>query len=193
MAAFFVLFLYFLVIVVPVSKTGYLLFLGFHPVPDYDTGMIRQPIFRKKAAGFTLIELMIAVAIVGILASIAIPSYTSYVQRSKRTEAMVALMQVAQMQEKFYSQNLRYADSRATLGVSANTENDLYAITIAGTKSGGGVCTNTVDNACITYTATATAKSTASQYQDTDCRAFTLTNTGLKASTDSGGNASACW
>ncbi len=165
--------------------------------------MTHLKIKNKKASGFTLIELMIVVAIVGILSSIAYPSYTKYVQKSKRTEAMVALMQAAQLQEKFFSQNLRYAPSQSVLGVSATTENGFYAITITGRKSGSttdGSCDNTTANACISYTLKATAL--ASQLQDTDCREFTLKNTGEKKSkgVDSSGtlnsanNASGtCW
>ncbi|HEC04693.1 MAG TPA: type IV pilin protein [Thiothrix sp.] len=162
--------------------------------------MTHLKIKNKKASGFTLIELMIVVAIVGILSSIAYPSYTKYVQKSKRTEAMVALMQAAQQQEKFFSQNLRYAPSATALGVNTSTENGLYTISITGKKSDGTTCDNTTANACISFTLKATAL--ASQLHDTDCREFTLKNTGEKKSkgVDSSGtlnsanNASGtCW
>ena len=64
---------------------------------------------KPKSAGMTLIELMIVVAIVALLASIAVPSYRQYVLRANRTEATTALLQLAAAQEKFYLQNNTYA------------------------------------------------------------------------------------
>lgn len=61
-----------------------------------------------RASGFTLIEMMITVAIVGILAAIAYPQYVEYVQRGKRTECRAALLLSAQKMEKFYSNNNTY-------------------------------------------------------------------------------------
>ena len=64
---------------------------------------------KPKSAGMTLIELMIVVAIVALLASIAVPSYRQYVLRANRIEATTALLQLAAAQEKFYLQNNTYA------------------------------------------------------------------------------------
>lgn len=131
---------------------------------------------------------MIVVAIIGILASIAYPSYTKYVQKSKRTDAMVALMQAAQQQEKYFSQNLKYAFDEETLygladGTAVESENDLYTITVTGMGMNAGAaatCTSAI--ACTSYTITAAAKSSESQTHDHDCREFTITNVGVKDS-----------
>ena len=58
---------------------------------------------QKNNHGFTLIELMIVVAIIGLLASIAYPSYQEYVRRGARAEARAAIMQMAQLQERYFT------------------------------------------------------------------------------------------
>ena len=64
----------------------------------------------KKQAGFTLIELMITVAIVGLLASIAYPSYTTYVRKSNRTAAKAQILDIANRQQQYLLANRTYAD-----------------------------------------------------------------------------------
>ena len=65
----------------------------------------------QKMFGFTLIELMIVVAIVGILAAVAYPSYQRYVQDSRRSDARANLVQLAQFMERYYTANGRYVDA----------------------------------------------------------------------------------
>lgn len=69
--------------------------------------------------GFTLIELVIVVAIVGILTAIGLPSYRDYVVRTNRVEAKTALATLTMAQERFYSVNNRYAANVASLGAAA--------------------------------------------------------------------------
>ena len=68
---------------------------------------------RKPTYGFTLIEVMITVAIVGILAAVALPSYTSYIARAHRADARTQLVQAAQYMQRFYAANDSYATDRA--------------------------------------------------------------------------------
>jgi type IV pilus assembly protein PilE len=65
-------------------------------------------------SGFTLIELMVTVAIVAVLARIALPSYTSYIARAQRADARTQLLQVAQFMQRFYAANDSYLEDRAT-------------------------------------------------------------------------------
>ncbi|MFC3608768.1 type IV pilin protein [Stutzerimonas tarimensis] len=65
--------------------------------------------------GFTLIEMMIAVAILGVLVAIAYPSYTEHVSKGKRAEAKAALMEAAQNLERYFSVNGSYVDSGGDL------------------------------------------------------------------------------
>ncbi len=72
----------------------------------------------RRNSGFTLIELMITVAIVAILAAIAYPSYKQYVIRANRSEAQAYLMDLSQRQQQYLMDARAYADSVTTLGVS---------------------------------------------------------------------------
>ncbi len=97
----------------------------------------------RKNAGFTLIELMVVVAIVGILASIAIPAYSKYIQRGDLVEATQALSQYRVQMEQYYQDNHTYANGGAC-GVAAPALVN-FVLTCASANAGQ------------TYTATTTA------------------------------------
>ena len=81
-------------------------------------------IFSTKNKGFTLIELMVAIAIVGILAAIAYPSYVDSVRKARRADAQAALTEVAQKLEAYYAKNATYTTDMQDLGYfSANGNN----------------------------------------------------------------------
>lgn len=143
--------------------------------------MYYQSINRNKKSGFTLIELMIVVAIVAVLAAIAIPSYSSYVMRGKRAEGRAYLMDAAALLERYYSDNNVYA-------TAANTMPGTVA-TAAGATSESGYYTGsmTVSTPFQTYTIIATQN-----FNDTDCGNLTLTHDGTKGNTGSS-SVSDCW
>ncbi len=135
-----------------------------------------------KQKGFSLIELMMTVAIIGILGSIALPSYMSYVKKSKRTEAKTELLRIAQLQESHFVENLSYAKALNNGLGFANaaeiTETGLYSITTLGTPTS---CNGTSANPCTGYNVVAQPVSGKGQDKDDACaQGFVISNTGLK-------------
>jgi type IV pilus assembly protein PilE len=101
-------------------------------------------IILEKKAGFTLIEVMITVAIVGILAAVALPSYTDYVRRSKVPEATSALADMRMKMEQYFQDNRTYAGGCAVATTTAKYFSyacadgaTIYGITATGAPSQG--------------------------------------------------------
>ncbi|MCG9695994.1 type IV pilin protein [Shewanella sp. Isolate11] len=129
---------------------------------------------KLKLKGFTLIEVMIVVAIIGILAAIAYPSYIDYITKSARSEGVAAVMRIANLQEQYYMDNRAYATDMTDLGLGASpfvTEHGHYSVASAGTSS---------------FTITATAQG-AQASRDSTCGTITMTSAGAK------GPATECW
>ena len=135
---------------------------------------------RKKITGFTLIELMIAVAIVGIIAAIALPSYQNYVMQSNRAVAKAILYENAQFMEQFYTENNRYDQD---LGGNA-----VVLPIVQSPRTGAAqynIAFQIVNNASFTLQATPVGTMAGDI-----CGTFTLTNTGLQGA---GGDVATCW
>ncbi len=133
---------------------------------------------KSSVGGFTLIELMITVAIIGILMVIALPSYRSYVERSNRSAAASYLLEVANMQERNFLDERAYATSMADLGASPPAE-----------VSANYTVTTTADNAATPPSYLVSAAPTGNQSGDA-CGTLTLNHLGVKGHT---AGASRCW
>ena len=140
----------------------------------------------KHQIGFTLIELMITVAVIAILSAVAYPSYTSYIQRGWRADARVVLLNNAQFMARFYSQNLAYVNSDGT----APTLPVVQAPTDGAAKYGIAV---TAQAATSTVPAGFTLTATPSGWSDAKCGNLTINQLGVKGATATGAVASDCW
>jgi len=130
----------------------------------------------KKRKGFTLIELMIVVAIIGVVSAIAFPSYNAYMIQSRRGDAMRSLARIADLQERYYLQNNTYATTLALLNVTSPiTPLGYYTLTIPTANVTG-------------FTITATAIDI--QVADIKCLTLSIDSTDLKTSTPAGNQ---CW
>jgi type IV pilus assembly protein PilE len=140
---------------------------------------------KSAARGFTLIELMITVAIVAVLATIATASYTTQIQKSRRTDARSALLDLASREEKLFSTTNAYSPNLTDLGYpNAPVGSGYYTVAI--------VSPDPAQSATIpTYLITATAIS--SQVGDTQCATLSINQTGLQMSTPTTTPASTCW
>lgn len=134
----------------------------------------------KKLAGFTLIELMITVAIVAILAAIALPSYTRYIVRSNRAAAQGYMLEVSGLQQRYLLDARAYAADLATLNTTAPANvAPNYAVATAPNPPASAPG----------FTVTATPIN-AQLARDTDCKTLTVDQAGTKTASGTG---SKCW
>lgn len=89
----------------------------------------------KPQQGFSLIELMIVVAVIGILAAVAYPAYQDYVIRAKRADAMNALSKVRIEQEKYRANNVAFTATLSDLGLSSNSPDGYWTISLVSTAT----------------------------------------------------------
>lgn len=132
--------------------------------------------------GFTLIELMITVAIVGILAAVALPSYQSYVARGHRAAARAQLVQAAQYMQRFYAANDRYDADRSGTGIWGIIPPSLRVSPADGTAlyeiSDTGANASSADATTFTLIMRPIGGRT---MENDDCGAFSLTQSGIKS------------
>ncbi len=151
--------------------------------------VLTEQSMKRTERGFTLIEMMIVVAIIGILAAIAYPSYDEYVKRGNRTEGQALLSDASARQERYFGQNNAYITSDADiakLGLkNGNTsETGKYELAVEVITDGGSP-PRPIDGG---YTLTAKQK-----FGDTKCGNLTLNALGAKDRSGSGKTAAECW
>lgn len=138
---------------------------------------------RQK--GFTLVELMVTVAVIGILAGVAYPSYKDYVYKARHSDAYDCLVDASQRQEEFFYNNNTYTINLAGLGLANGVvscgDGGSYTLTAAAGVSGIGS----------SYMLTATR--TGAQTGDTKCGDLTLSNIGVKGNINGTQPADQCW
>ncbi len=137
-------------------------------------------IYKTKTHGFTLIELMIAVAIVALLASIALPSYNAHTEKTRRADCKVALSTVAQQLERCMTLYGDYTSANCPALITGSDEG-YYDVAVVRTAT--------------TFTASCAAAAGSPQANDDICVTMTLANTGARTATDSSATDSTaeCW
>ena len=135
--------------------------------------------------GFTLMEVLVVIVIIGILASVAYPGYLSQTQKARRSDAKTALLDAVSRQEQFLPDHGTYTTDMRELGYSADpltTTDGFYTVdAVAGACGSIATC----------YTLTATPVATKPQASDAQCTSFSVTSTGARTATGTLGTA--CW
>lgn len=167
--------------------------------PPLPPGPRARPPARRQA-GFTLVELLIALVIIGVLATVALPAFNDAVRKSRRSDALTSLAAVQQAQERWRSNHAAYAsqaeltlpavaarkDDPVGLGLSSTTSDGYYTVTISGDGPTG-------------YVVTAAAVSGKSQANDAGCQLMAVRLTGGNLGYGSGATSldwtdpSRCW
>jgi type IV pilus assembly protein PilE len=152
-----------------------------------------------RPTGFTLVELMVVVAIATILFAVAVPSYMTYIRQSRRTEARTAVLDLAGREERFFSTNgATYTNTPANVGYTGAwpiaVGTNYYQVTVCVPAAANCTAGLGMPNppAAPSYTVVATPVAGQSQTGDAQCTAFAVDSIGQQFATGTGGTAY-CW
>ncbi|MGO9931866.1 MAG: type IV pilin protein [Steroidobacteraceae bacterium] len=153
---------------------------------------------RQNGSGFSLVELLVTMVILSIIVAIAVPNYMSFARQSRRTDAKNALLNLASMEERYFSINNVYTNVptnlgyNAAAGVSFNVGSGYYQITTLTATAATAPTTAAPAGVPASYTITATPVPGGLQVGDTACTSFTITSGGAQSATPAA-NSTTCW
>jgi type IV pilus assembly protein PilE len=155
---------------------------------------------RRSSAGYTLIELVVAMVIAAVLVAIAVPSYMNYSLVAHRTDAKSALLDLASLEERYYTVYNAYTTAASAVGYGASAAFPLsigsgyYQIN---TPTIGAASAPTVSTSGTPATFSVTAQAIGMQVRDTPCFSFTVNSAGVRTATASTltgpDNTPVCW
>jgi len=154
------------------------------------------------AGGFTLVELAVTMVIAAVLAAIAIPAYSNYVRKAHRAEAKSTVLDLASLEERYFTTNNNYTDIASNLGYSGTgtttagasfTVGSGYYTVALGKNDAIAPTTALPGGTPANYTITATA--VGNQLKDTSCRTFVVSSAGAQTASDAASavNTANCW
>jgi type IV pilus assembly protein PilE len=147
----------------------------------------------KRSAGFTLVEVLFVLAIVAVLAAIAYPSYAGYIIKTRRIEGQIALIELMQQQERFFTQNNTYI---AFSSGSTDAQEKRFkwwsgsAASASAYELRGRACPGHALARCVELEAVPGTEKVDAKFRDGECGTLTLNSAGERASS---GSAERCW
>jgi type IV pilus assembly protein PilE len=147
----------------------------------------------KRTSGFTLIEVMVAAAIICILSALALPSFQRYVVKSKRAQAQATLLRLMQQQERYFSANNTYLGFSS---VSTEADEKQFAWWSSENASAsayeirGAACPGEPISQCVQLTALPGTRIVDAGFRDDECETLSLSSNGRRAAS---GPAERCW